>query len=68
MPSNSIIGRAENKRNQMPTLVALNLYNRAYDYFTTIEDIYDVPIGGGNYLDPDKVLELQEKFREYGRA
>ena len=65
---NSIIGRAENKRNQMPTLVALNLYNRAYDYFTTIEDIYDVPIGGGNYLDPDKVLELQEKFREYGRA
>ena len=52
----------------MPTLVALNLYNRAYDYFTTIEDIYDVPIGGGNYLDPDKVLELQEKFREYGRA
>lgn len=63
----SVVGRAENKRDQMTTLVALNLYNRAYDYFTNIKDIYDVPLGGGNYLDPDQVLELQEKFREYGR-
>lgn len=64
----SVAGRAVNKRNQMTTLVALNLYNRAYDYFLSVEDIYDVPLGGGNYLDPDQVLELQEKFREYGRA
>lgn len=64
----SVAGRAENKRSQMTTLVALNLYNRAYDYFMNVEDIYDVPLGGGNYLDPDQVLELQEKFKEYGRV
>lgn len=62
-----IIGRAINKKDQMTTLVALNIYNRAYDYFTTLEDIFDVPIGGGNYLDPDQVEELQKKFEEYGR-
>lgn len=61
------VGKAIDRNDQKPTLVALNIYNRAYDYFTTLEDIYDVPIGGGNYLDPDQVLELQEKFREYGR-
>lgn len=65
---NSVVGRAVNKRNQKPTLVALNIYNRAYDYFTTVEDIYDVPLGGGNYMDPEEVLDLQEKFREYGRV
>lgn len=62
-----VIGKAVNSRNQMPTLVAINLYNRAYDYFTSIKDIYDVPIGGGNYLDPDQVTEWKEKFEEYGR-
>lgn len=62
------IGKAYNQRNEMPTLVALNLYNRAYEFFTTVEDIYDVPLGGGNYLDPDQVIELQEKFNEYGRV
>ena len=63
----SMIAKAINAGDEKPTLVGLNIYNRAYEYFTNLESIYDVPLGGGNYMDPDKVEELQEKFNRYGR-
>lgn len=63
---NTTIAKAYNHTEEKPTLVGLNIYNRAYNYFTNIKDIYDVPLGGGNYLDPAKVKELQEKFGKYG--
>lgn len=61
------VAKAYNAIEEKPTLVGLNIYNRAYTYFTNVTDIFDVPLGGGNYLDPDLVEELQEKFKKYGR-
>lgn len=63
----SQIGKAYNYYEEKPTLVALNLYNRGYEYFTTLEDIFNVPTGGNTYLDPDVVEKIQAKFRAYGR-
>ncbi|MCH5234253.1 MAG: hypothetical protein J1E16_03095 [Muribaculaceae bacterium] len=63
----SMIGKAYNAMEEKPTLVGLNLYNRAYEYFTTLTNIFNVPLGGNTYMDPDLVEELQEKFRQYGR-
>lgn len=58
----SEIGKAYNFYEEKPTLVGLNLYNRAYEYFTNVTDIYDVPL-----LDPDLVEKLQKRFKKYGR-
>lgn len=60
------IAKAVNDYDETPTLVGLNIYNRAYDYFTNLESIYDVPLGGGTYMNPETVEKLQEKFRNYG--
>lgn len=64
---NSQIGKAVNYPGEKPTLVGLNVYNRGYEYFTHIESIYDVPLGGGTYMDPDLVVKIRDKFIEYGR-
>ena len=64
---NSMIARAVNAYEEKPTLVGINIYNRAYEYFTTLEDIYDVPVGGGATMNPDEVEKLQQRFSEYGR-
>lgn len=61
------IATATNDLSEKPTLVGLNIYNRAYQYFTTLESIFDVPLGGGAYMDPELVEDLQEKFLRYGR-
>lgn len=62
----SKIAKAINAYDEKPTLVGLNIFNRAYEYFTN-PDLEDVPLGGGTYLDPDIVKELRDKFNEYGR-
>lgn len=64
---NSKVGRAHNAYDEKPTLVGMNVYNRGYDYFTTLEDIFNVPLGNNTYMDPDMVEKVQGKFREYGR-
>ena len=65
---NSDIAKTKNKRGEKPTLVGLNIYNRGYEYFTNPDlDIFDVPLGGNNYMDPDLVEELQARFSSYGR-
>lgn len=58
---------AVNTYEEKPTLVGLNIYNRAYEYFTHLESIYDVPLGGGTYMNPELVEKLQSKFEKYGR-
>ena len=63
----SRIGKAYNVYEEKPTLVGLNVYNRAYEYFTELTDIFNVPLGGNTYMDPDLVEKLQDKFRQYGR-
>lgn len=62
----SMVGKAINDNDEKTTLVGLNMYNRGYEYFTNIQNIYDVPLGGGNYMNPDVVEEIQDKFRRYG--
>lgn len=62
----SQVGHAYNFEDEKPTLVGLNIYNRAYDYFTNVEDIFNVPLGGGAYMDPEMVEKLQDKFLKYG--
>ena len=64
---NTQIAKAYNSLDEKPTLVGLNIYNRAYTYFTHVTDIFDVPTGGGNYLDPDLVEQLIARFNQYGR-
>lgn len=64
---NRTVAKAIDAKEEMPTLVGLNIYNRGYEYFTTLEDIYDVHFGGSNYIDPAEVVKLQDKFRQYGR-
>lgn len=63
----SMVGKAYNTYEEKPTLVGLNIYNRAYEYFTNLESIFDVPLGGGAYMDPEIVEKLQDRFRSYGR-
>ncbi|MCH5225835.1 MAG: hypothetical protein J1D77_07520 [Muribaculaceae bacterium] len=63
----SLVGKARNNYEEKPTLVGLNIYNRAYEYFTNLESIFNVPLGGGAYMDPDLVIELRDKFEKYGR-
>lgn len=62
----SQIAKAINDYDEKPTLVGLNIYNRAYEYFTHLESIYDVPLGGGTYMNPETVVKLQERFNTYG--
>ncbi|MBD5310428.1 MAG: hypothetical protein HDS10_08440 [Bacteroides sp.] len=62
-----VIGRAKNNRSEMQTLVGVNIYNRAYRYFTSPEfDPYMVAIGNGTYLDPELAMEYRDKFERYG--
>lgn len=63
---NSCIATSVNDISEKPTLVALNIYNRAYEYFTNI-DSENINIGGGIILDKDYVERLQQRFRRYGR-
>lgn len=63
-----VVAKTRNDRGEMPTLVGLNIYNRVYDYITNLgpDEVYDVYLGGGNYLDPDYVRDIQERLRHYG--
>ena len=61
------IGKAYNAKDEKPTLVGLNVYNRGYEYFTNLTDIFNVPLGNNTYMDPDVVENLQNKFRNFGR-
>lgn len=63
----SMFAKACNTYEEKPTLVGLNIYNRAYEYFTNVTDIFNVPLGGGAYMDPDLVEELKDRFEKYGR-
>lgn len=60
------IAKAINTMTEMPSLLAISMYNRLYDY--TINDGFiDNPIHNDIYLDPDQADMIKEKFEEYGR-
>ena len=71
------VGTSINKMQEMPSLLALNMYNRFYDGFTKIDDfeeyLIDNPIFGDLYLDPEIAIsiapdlkDLQEKLLRVG--
>lgn len=72
------IGKSINTMTEMPSLLAMNMYNRFYDGFMKIEDfeqyLIDTPIFGDEYyLDPALAIELapnlealQDRLRSVG--
>lgn len=65
----NVVATSRNDREEMPTLVGLNVYNRVYNYFTSLtpEEVYDVYLGADTYMDPQEVRKLQDRLRHYGR-
>ena len=76
----SSVGTSINKMQEMPSLLALNMYDRLHKFFTS-DEFYDNAINNENYLaeitgipalkdiylDPEVVGELQQKFEELGQ-
>ncbi|MDE5997499.1 MAG: hypothetical protein K2G77_04720 [Muribaculaceae bacterium] len=76
----SSMGKTLNAITEMPSLLALNMYDRLYNGVTS-EDFYDNAINDenfladltgltalqGTYLDPRVVDQLQEKMESFGR-
>ncbi len=66
----SSVGRSINKMTEMPSLLALNMYDRMYKGITAddfIENIIEEPIFDDVYLDPEIAMQLQEKMLGLGQ-
>ena len=50
---------------EMPSLLAVNIYNNFYDYIMS-DDAIDKPIFGNTYLDPFMVDEIREDLEGQG--
>lgn len=64
------VGKSLNKMEEMPSLLALNMYDRMYQSVTSedfIDNIIDNPIFNDIYLDPEIAIELQDQFLSLGR-
>jgi hypothetical protein len=62
----STIANAFNTTEDMPTLLAVGIYNNLYD-FVKDEKYIDQPVYGDYYLDPTLGDALKEKMTGYGR-
>ena len=62
----SRIAKAMNTINEMPSLIAVNIYNNFYDYIQSDAAIEE-PFFGDNYWDPFMIEELREKLDGQGR-
>lgn len=60
------IATARNTIEEMPSLMAVNIYNNFYDYFMET-DFYETPIYQDYYLDPFLVEDVRAKLIEQGR-
>lgn len=60
------VAKAINTMQEMPSLLAIGMYNRLYDY-TMADGFIDNPIYNDIYLDPEQADMLKEKLEEYGR-
>ncbi|MCC8071885.1 MAG: hypothetical protein LIO90_08815 [Bacteroidales bacterium] len=63
----STVGKARNTIEEMPSMVAIGIYNNMYDYFTTT-DFVDTPIFNDVYIDPEVAAEIKDRFESYGRV
>ncbi|MBO5444095.1 MAG: hypothetical protein J5995_01930 [Muribaculaceae bacterium] len=64
------VGKSLNKMSEMPSLLALNMYDRMYTNITAddfIDKIIDEPIFNDIYLDPEIAMEMQEQFLSMGK-
>lgn len=61
----STIARAQNTIYEMPSLLAMNIYNRFYDFLVN-DKYFDEPLYGDFYLDPDQAMILREKMEKQG--
>lgn len=64
------VGSSMNTMSEMPSLLALNMYDRMYKGITSdefMDRIYDEPIYGDVYLDPEVAMELQKKMLSLGQ-
>lgn len=59
------VAKARNTMEEMPSLLAVNIYNNFYDYIMS-DDAIDKPIFGGTYLDPFMVDDLRADLEEEG--
>lgn len=63
------MGKTINTMTEMPSLLAMNMYDRMYDYVTDEDFIFNViekPIYGDIYLSPEAAFKLQDKLLEWG--
>lgn len=60
------VAKARNTIEEMPSLLAVNIYNHFYNFIMS-DDAIDKPIFGNNSLDPFMVDELREKLSEDGQ-
>lgn len=64
------IAKAVNTMEEMPSLLAMAMYNRLYDASQQpdfIENVCTEPIFGNVYIDPEVAYQLQQRLTEYGR-
>lgn len=73
------VGKSLNTITEMPSLLALNMYDRLYtgitddDFLETVDDpdylanLLGIPSLQGVYLDPEVAIDLQNRMRDYGR-
>lgn len=59
------VAKAQNTIWEMPSLLAVNLYNRFYDYFMET-DFMETPVFSDFYLDPFVVDEIREDLERSG--
>lgn len=62
----SSIAKAYNTTEDMPSLIAVCMYNRMYEFFTESR-YWDEPFIGNELMDPEIGMALQERFDNYGR-
>lgn len=63
----SVIAKAVNVTEEMPSLVAVKMYNNMYDYIMD-EKYWDTPIYGDIFLDPAMAAQLADRFSSIGRV
>lgn len=63
----SRIGSAVNDMSEMPSLLAIGMFNQMHDWALTT-DFIETPIYDNVYLDPDVADRLKEKMEESGRV
>lgn len=59
------VAKAVNNIAEMPSLLALNIYNNFYNYFMET-DFFETPIYGDYYLDPFMVEEIRDNLEKNG--